>query len=81
MAGAATLAQGRDRRRKIVRFAAKFTKTNGYPPSVEEIALGVDLQSKTAVRHHLAILAENGDITMQKGKYRSIRVVKTTGIA
>lgn len=74
MAGPATLRQGIERRRKVLKFVEKFTQKNGYAPSVEEIGTGVSL-SKTAVRHHLAILKEDGHITMQPGKYRSLRVI------
>lgn len=76
MAGAATIAQGIDRRRKIVAFVRAYIKKNGFAPSIEEIADGVKLASKTAVRHHLQKLEEDGVVTMQAGKYRSLRVVE-----
>lgn len=73
MAGAATLAQGVDRRQSIVTFLQKYLKENGYGPSVEEISSGVGV-GKTAVRHHLVILKEDGHITMDPNRYRSIRL-------
>lgn len=76
MAGAATIAQGIDRRRKIVAFVRKYIGKNGFAPSIEEIAVGVSLSSKTAVRHHLEKLREDGIVTMQPGKYRSLRIVE-----
>jgi len=75
MAGAATIAQGKERRKKIMSYVKSYTRKHGFAPSIEEIAEGVGLESKTAVRHHLAILAEDGKVTMQPGKYRSLRVV------
>lgn len=77
MAGAQTIAQGIDRRRKIVTFIRAYVKKNGFAPSIEEIADGVALASKTAVRHHLQKLQEDGVITMQSRKYRSLRLVET----
>lgn len=74
MAGAATLAQGRDRRRKIVKFLEGYIRKHGFAPSVEDISVGVGI-GKTAVRHHLAILQKDGHITMETGKYRSFQVV------
>lgn len=76
MAGAATIAQGIDRRRKIVAFIKRYIAKNGFAPSIEEIAEGVELSSKTAVRHHLQKLVQDGHVTMQAGKYRSLRVIE-----
>lgn len=75
MAGSALLAQGIDRRRAILRFVRTYMKKNGYAPSIAEIAVGVDLASKTAVRHHLEHLKGEGWVTWTDGRYRSLRVV------
>ncbi|HEU5043079.1 MAG TPA: hypothetical protein VFT75_02970 [Nocardioidaceae bacterium] len=75
MAGAKLIAQGIERRRAIMRFVKSYIKRNGYAPSVGEIAEAVDLSSKTAVRHHLAILVEEGELAVTPGRYRSLRVV------
>ncbi len=74
MAGQALIQQGVDRRRAIFTFVKAFIKENGYGPSVEEITEGVGVKSKTAVRHHLANMLEQGVISMTPGKYRSIRI-------
>lgn len=76
MAGAAGLAQGRDRRRKIFRYVRSYMKKNGYAPSIAEIAEGVGLSSKTAVRHHVDKLVEDGHLTVARGRYRSLQVVE-----
>ena len=75
MASSALIAQGIDRRRAILRFVKKYVATHGFAPSVEEITEGVGLSSKTATRHHLDVLKENGDVTWTPGKYRSLRLV------
>lgn len=75
MAGSALLAQGIDRRRAILKFVRGYIKKNTIPPSIEEIAEGVGLASKTAVRHHLDILREEKWVAWTDGKYRSLRVI------
>lgn len=77
MAGSALLAQGIDRRRAILRFIKDFSKREGFPPSIAEIAAGVDLQSNTAVRHHLGTLKDEGFVDWTDGKYRSLHVTNT----
>lgn len=74
MAGTELIQQGVDRRRAIYAFVKDFIKENGYGPSIDEITTGIAVQSKTAVRHHLTKMIEQGVITMTPGKYRSIRV-------
>lgn len=75
MAGAKLIAQGIERRRAIMRFIKDYLRKNGFAPSIEEIAEAVELSSKTAVRHHLEILVDEGAIQMTPGKYRSLRVM------
>lgn len=74
MAGAALIAQGVERRKAIFTFVKDYIKANGYGPSVDEITDGIGVKSKTAVRHHLTNMLEQGVITMVPGKYRSIRI-------
>lgn len=76
MAGAKLITQGIERRRAIMRFIKGYLKKNGFSPSIEEIAIAVDLSSKTAVRHHLEILVADGQLAMTPGKYRSIRIAE-----
>jgi repressor LexA len=75
MAGSALLAQGIDRRRAILKFVRSYVKKNGFAPSIAEIAEGVDLASKTAVRHHLEVLKSEKWVTWTDGKYRSLQVI------
>lgn len=75
MAGEALLKQGKDRRAAILKFTRAYIRKNGYGPSVAEIADGVGLASKTAVRHHLEILQDEGKVTVTPGVYRSLRLV------
>ena len=66
--------QGDERREAIVLFIREYWDTFGISPSVDEIAQGVGLASKTAARHHLAVLSEQGLVVSTPGKYRSIRL-------
>lgn len=75
MAGTALLKQGKDRRSAILKFSRAYIKKHGFGPSVAEIAEGVGLSSKTAVRHHLATLQREGKVEMTPGVYRSLRVL------
>jgi repressor LexA len=75
MAGPALIKQGRDRRTAILKFTRTYIRKNGYGPSVAEIADGVGLASKTAVRHHLTTLQDEGKVEMTPGRYRSLRIV------
>lgn len=74
MAGSVLIAQGIDRRRAILRFVKAFKKKQGFAPSIEEIAAGVALSSKSAARHHVDILIEERYLAITPGKYRSLRV-------
>ena len=49
-----------ERKRKILDFIAATLRTRGYPPSVREIAVAVDLASTSAVHHHLQVLEREG---------------------
>lgn len=75
MAGSALMAQGIDRRRAILRFVRTYVRKNSIPPSFQEIAEGVGLGSRTAVRHHLDILRDEKWVNWTEGKYRSLRVI------
>ena len=66
--------QGDRRREAILLFIKSYWEEFGIAPSVDEITKGVGLSSKTAVRHHLAVLSDAGLVTTQTGKYRSIRL-------
>lgn len=75
MAGTKLLEQGERRREQILMYCRMYQDMHGFGPSIAEIASGVQLASKTAVRHHLLALQEDGKIEMTPGKYRSLRVV------
>ena len=77
MAGSRLMAQGIDRRRAILRFVRAYVKKHGFAPSIAEVAEGVGLASKTAVRYHLETLRREGWVSWVDGKYRSLQVTKS----
>jgi SOS-response transcriptional repressor LexA len=74
MASRELIAQGKARRQEILTYIAEHTTEHGFAPSVAEIADTVGI-NKTAVRHHLGILVDEGVITIAPGKNRSIRIL------
>lgn len=75
MAGTALIAQGVERRREILKFIKAYIRKQSFPPSIDEVAVGVN-GSKTNIRHHIDILIDEGFLAMTPGRYRSLRVVK-----
>ena len=73
MAGPQTVKQGTERRKHIFLFIKAYIKDHGYGPSIEDITKNSPI-SQTAVRYHLDRLVAQGLITVEPGKYRSIRV-------
>ena len=76
MAGSETIAAGIDRRRDIMRFFREYTRRNGIPPTMQEVATGVGLQSRTSVRHHVEKLIEQGQLTRVGEGHRNITMGK-----
>jgi repressor LexA len=66
--------QGVARRESILQYLRTYIESNGYPPSMAEIAEEEGI-AKSAIRHHLYRLQRDGIITMTPSKYRSIRVL------
>jgi repressor LexA len=69
------------RKQKIVEFIAMTVRDRGYPPSVREIAVAVDLASTSAVHHHLQALEREGLLERGASHSRAIRLtpLATTG--
>lgn len=62
------------RKQKIVEFIAATVRERGYPPSVREIAVAVDLASTSAVHHHLQALEREGYLERGASHSRAIRL-------
>ncbi len=57
---------------EIYEFILQFTKEHGYPPSVREIGLAVNLKSPSTVHFHMKKLEAEGYIQKADGKTRAI---------
>ena len=68
------------RKQKIVDFIAATVRTRGYPPTVREIAVAVDLASTSAVHHHLEALEREGIIERGGSHSRAITLTSQTAL-
>jgi repressor LexA len=62
------------RKQKIIEFIAATVRDRGYPPSVREIAVAVDLASTSAVHHHLQALEREGYLERGASHSRALRL-------
>lgn len=67
--------RGTATRKQIYEYLVKFITSNGYSPSVREIAKGVNISSTSTIFHHLYILERMGKIRMHPRQTRSISLV------
>ncbi len=63
-----------DKRRAILEFIGERLATQGYPPSVREIAVAVGLSSPSTVHSHLAVLEEQGFLRRDPAKPRAMEI-------
>lgn len=66
----------RPRQKDVLDFIIKFKQTNGYSPTIREIACGINTNSINHVHTLLAELQELGYIRFTHGKQRTIVVLK-----
>ncbi|WP_462334679.1 LexA family protein, partial [Varibaculum cambriense] len=60
----------RPRARSIFEAVCAGIRTQGYPPSVREIAAAVGLSSSSTVKHHLDNLVSQGFLVRAAGRSR-----------
>ncbi len=63
-----------ERQQEVLDFISKFTKENGYPPTVREIGehFGISLR---AVQDHIAALQKKGFLSQSQKRARSINIL------
>lgn len=64
------------REKSILKFIAKQTEKEGYPPSVREIGKAVGLSSTATVHGYLKRLEEKGYIRKENQKGRTLKLIK-----
>lgn len=66
------MARTSNKKAEILDFLNRFIHDNGYAPSVREIAQAVGLRSTATVHYHLNALRDEGAISMDQMKNRTI---------
>ncbi len=64
------------RREAMLNFILQFIALQKYPPTVEEIRMGLGWSSKSLVALHLSRLNELGLIARVPGKARGIQIIQ-----
>src|SRR5260221_14745569 len=67
------------RQRAIMDFINRFSDENGFPPTIREIGLAVNIPSTSVVNYNLNKLDKEGFITRSKKSSRGIRVIDDNG--
>lgn len=67
--------QGNKTRCNIYSFIVEFMTSNGYSPSIREIAKGTGIKSTATVSYQLYALEQLGMICTQKFKSRTVSLV------
>lgn len=65
--------RGDTTRQKLREFILAYRTTNGYPPSMDEIAVGLETV-KSNVHYHLSLMEKAGEATHHPGRARSWNV-------
>lgn len=63
------------RQKEVLDFISGFEQRNGYSPSFEEIARGLDLKSLATVHKHLTNLESKGLLRRAHNRSRSLEVI------
>lgn len=66
------------KQQKVYDFIEDFIINNNYPPTIREIASGVNLSSSATVHAHLKNLEKKNYIKIANNKNRTIELVNTT---
>ncbi|MDD2181255.1 MAG: transcriptional repressor LexA [Bacilli bacterium] len=64
-----------NRQNEILEYIKKYIVTNGYPPTVREIAKAVGVSSPATIHVHLGNLEEKGVIKKESTKNRAIELL------
>lgn len=64
-----------ERQKEVLRYIESFTKLNGYPPSIREMCIDLNISSPRGVAKHLESMERKGFIE-RTGVSRGIRILK-----
>ena len=68
-----------DKQKEMLAFIENFRQENGYPPTLEEIRVGLDVSSKSLVDYHLDALEKAGYLARSPNTSRGIRLASENG--
>jgi hypothetical protein len=68
--------EGKPTREKILEAISTYTKSNGYPPTIRELAEMTGLKSTSTVYGHLERLERKGKISREMDMPRTVRVLE-----
>lgn len=63
-----------DKQREMLAFIEEFAGKKGYPPTLEEIRVGLTISSKSLVNYHLEVLENSGYLSRSPNTPRGIRL-------
>lgn len=64
-----------NRQRQILDFVAQYIQTNGYSPTLQEIAKALGVRSLATVHEHLQTMEKKGVIKKYEGAVRGIEIL------
>ena len=64
---------------RVYLFIKEWTKKQGYPPTIREIAAGLKYKSANNVRQHLRLIEKKGFLSLSQGKARGIEITTQFG--
>ena len=65
-----------ERQQRVLTFIENYISDTGFPPTVREIADGLDIKSVNGVREHLRLIEKKGFVELRKGVARGIFLIK-----
>lgn len=68
--------QIKERHKKILKSILTYQEQHGYPPTVRELASMVNLKSSSTMAMHLSNLQNNGYLTSQESRPRTLKVLE-----
>lgn len=67
---------GEGQRNRLLAFIPRFIEMHGYPPTIADMAIALDM-SRTSITWHLGMLRDEGKVSYVDGKLaRSLQLVK-----
>ncbi len=69
------MAELKERENRVLEFVSEQIRTNGYPPTVRDIAAALGIKSTSTVQKSMDILESEGYIRKQAGKRRAFEIV------